>query len=113
MDIYKIENLINGKVYVGQSTNLTVRFAKHRKNARKKVNRYLYDAMNKYSHENFSISLIEKTTKENADTREIFWIAELGTLHPNGYNMTRGGGGGYTLSSWSKEERKNTLQTAG
>lgn len=113
MDIYKIENLINGKKYVGQSTSLKTRFIKHRKNAEKKVNRYLYDAMNKYGHENFSISLIEETSKENADAREIFWIAELGTLHPHGYNMTPGGGGGNTLATWSEEDRKALYKQQG
>ena len=29
--IYKIENLINGKVYIGQSTDIKERWAKHKR----------------------------------------------------------------------------------
>ena len=31
--IYKIENLINGKVYIGQSINISERFTEHKREA--------------------------------------------------------------------------------
>ena len=109
MKIYKIVNLINGKCYIGQTKQkISKRFANHISNAKKKVNRYLYDAMNHYGYENFSIELIEDgIIKEKIDETEIKWIAELKTLDPTfGYNMTKGGGGGHTLANWSEDRKK-------
>lgn len=106
MNIYKITNTLNGKLYIGQ-TKLTVekRLEVHRKNAQKRTNRHLYDAMNHYGVENFHIEHLEITTVKDADEREIFWIAKLGTRSPIGYNMTKGGGGGDTLASWPAEKK--------
>jgi hypothetical protein len=58
--IYKIENLINGKCYIGQSINLYYREYIHFNNLKnnKKNNIYLQNAYNKYGEENFSFSII-------------------------------------------------------
>ena len=54
--IYKITNLINNKLYIGQTKKtIEERFKAHIKVARQHKNRYLYDAMNKYGYENFKI----------------------------------------------------------
>ena len=59
--IYKIVNDVNGKLYIGKTTKtIEERYNRHLQNARNKVNRYLYDAMNHYGVEHFSISLIEE-----------------------------------------------------
>ena len=105
-NIYLIENCKNGKRYVGQTSKMLVqRLAVHLAHARRKVNRYLYDAINHYGPESFAISLLEETAPELADDREKYWIATLGTLAPLGYNMTPGGGGGYTLKHWTEDQR--------
>lgn len=58
--IYKITNLINGKVYVGfTEKTIQERWLAHTKKAKVKTNRYLYDAMNKYGYENFSITEVD------------------------------------------------------
>ena len=51
--IYKIENKINHKVYIGQSKNPYERFKQHcyRKSKYKSL---IYDAIQKYGKENFS-----------------------------------------------------------
>lgn len=112
MIIYKIVNALNGKIYVGQtSKTIEHRFRGHKKSAELKVNRKLYDAMNKYGIENFQIYEIEKVlNKTQADEREKFWIEKYNTFGPNGYNMTIGGGGGYTLDSWSEEQRNELYE---
>lgn len=106
--IYKIENLINGKLYIGKTCNkLHIRFKDHIKKASLHENRYLYDAMNHYGYDNFRISEIEIVRDEDSlNDREIFWISKLDTLIPNGYNMTKGGDGGNTLRFWKDEDRK-------
>lgn len=51
-------------------------------------------AIAKYGLENFEHKLLEiNLTLEEANEKEIFWIAELNTLSPNGYNLVSGGGG--------------------
>jgi len=109
MLVYKITNKVNGKMYVGQSKkSIEDRFQRHIKSAKKKINRYLYDAMNHYGYDNFIIEVIERDIeKERIDEREKYWIKELSTLMPNGYNMTKGGGGGHTVEFWDEERKKD------
>lgn len=113
MKIYKIVNRINNKHYIGQTKNINTRFKKHVACAKRKINRHLYDAMNCYGTENFSIHLIEEVEDNKADEREIFWVKELNTFSPAGYNMTLGGGGGYTLAGWADEDRKALYKRQG
>lgn len=106
MDIYKITNLITGKCYVGFSKDAARRFKRHISLATQGVNRRLYDSMRKHGFENFELLILDTCeTKEEAQLLEKEWIKELNSLMPNGYNMTRGGDGGYTLGAWTDEER--------
>lgn len=107
MIIYKITNEINKKIYIGQ-TKLTIeeRFILHKN---KKSNcRYLKSAFNKYGIENFKIEKIEECKDFNElNLREEFWIKELNTLAPNGYNLTTGGAAP-KHSSMTKEKMSQT-----
>ena len=59
--IYKIINCINGKIYIGQSTDIKTRFSCHKHNALvKKINRPLYTSIRKYGIENFEFIILEK-----------------------------------------------------
>ena len=103
--IYKIVNDVNNKLYIGKTTKtIEERFKQHLKKAKDKVNRYLYDAMNHYGIDHFSVSLIEECTDNIVDERERYWIAFYHSNDKNfGYNMTEGGEGGDT---WSKNPHK-------
>lgn len=97
MFIYKIVNAVNGKLYIGKTEKTLVqRWAIHVKNCNNKVNRRLYDAMNKYGIDNFHIELIECATDvKTLNEREKYWISYYKTTDKNfGYNMTEGGDGG-------------------
>jgi group I intron endonuclease len=107
--IYCIKNEINGKVYIGYTgKNIHERFNKHIKNAQKKINRRLYDSMNKYGYDNFNITKIDETElAESAQELESWYIHIFRSKDSKyGYNMTNGGNGGYTLSEWSYEDRQ-------
>lgn len=71
--IYKITNLVNNKVYIGQTKQtLKRRYAHHLSSARHRDN-YLYRAMRKYKVENFKIEQIDTAeTLEQLDTKE--WL---------------------------------------
>lgn len=47
--------------------------------------------MNKYGIDNFLFEIIEECNQEMMEERERFWIKELNTQEPNGYNITPGG----------------------
>lgn len=93
--IYKITNNINGKIYVGQSINIYERWKQHEYKAfncnEKAYNSAIHQAYRKYGIENFSYEIIEECPPEQLDIREIYWIEQLNSLAPNGYNITPGG----------------------
>ena len=97
--IYKITNTINNKIYIGQTRQTPqIRFNRHLLEAKRHTNRYLYDAMNKYGYDNFVLETIEEIEDKNLNEREIYWINYYHSDNKQyGYNMTSGGGGGYTL----------------
>lgn len=94
--IYQITNNINGKIYVGKTVknNIQERWKEHLKDYKKPrcEKRPLYDAMNKYGSENFSIKELEECSLEELNDKEIYWIEKLGSFK-YGYNATIDGDG--------------------
>ena len=107
--IYAIENKINNKLYIGQTSKTALeRWETHKKNARMKINRKLYDAINRYGESNFILHEVsEVCTKQKANAIEMLLISLFNTNGVGGYNMTIGGDGGNTLTEWSEEDRAN------
>lgn len=87
--IYKIENTINGHMYIGQTKYPKHRFIKHKSDARRNALTYpLYRALNKYGFDKFSyIILISDLDKEYADWFEKMYIFTLTPI----YNIKPGG----------------------
>lgn len=105
--IYKIENQINHKVYIGQTIkSLNKRFNQHKNNYTKPYfsQIHLYRAFKKYGIENFSFEKIERVNDENLDEREKYWIAYYNS-YENGYNSTLGGRD-IELYKWDYEQIK-------
>ena len=101
--IYKITNLINQKIYVGQ------------KKASAFVENYwgsgklIKAAISKYGKENFDREILEWcASKQELDAREIFWISELKSRE-FGYNLTAGGGGAADFKHSEESIRKTVL----
>lgn len=94
--IYKITNLINNKVYIGQSVFIEKRWNKH-KTAGFNLNAHeynypLYRAIRKYGLENFSFSIIEECLREELNKKEEYWVSFYSANNPEfGYNQTAGG----------------------
>lgn len=90
--MYTIENKINNKRYVGYTQHLERRRNCHfnqRSNCPS-----LRSAIKKYGSENFEFILLEKCLSiDNVKNREIYWISELKSQTPYGYNLTFGGEG--------------------
>lgn len=93
--IYCITNMVNGKQYVGKTISpIAKRFAEHVRDSRKPrcEKRPLYDAINKYGADNFTIEVLEEVSPDNLEKAEQSWIEKLNTYH-DGYNATAGGDG--------------------
>lgn len=85
--IYKITNQLNHKVYVGQSQNVYLRQNQH------------FIALRRGYHENddmqkdwnkdnrgFRFDVIEFCPVSQLNNKEQYWITQLNTMEPNGYN---------------------------
>lgn len=113
--IYKITNLINKKVYIGQSTNIERRWNEHRKRIDDpKMKHYpLYRAFKKYGIDNFSFEVVEKCNTKELNELEKFYIQQYNCVVPLGYNCTLGGETSVpiTLTQEKAEEIKQLLMT--
>lgn len=100
--IYKISNVYNDNIYIGQTIcTIQKRWREHisaAKNKNYSHGQILYRAMNKYGIDGFSISMVEMAACKNAenlfdvlDGLEISYISKYKSLTPNGYNVTPGG----------------------
>jgi group I intron endonuclease len=88
--IYKITNLIDGKVYVGQTTQKpSKRWCKH-KNPYKDNNVPIAKAIKEHGSENFKFEVIaECSSGEEMNELEEKYIIDLNSLVPNGYNVLK------------------------
>jgi len=90
MIVYKIQNKVNNKIYIGQTTiELEKRIRGHLK---KKGCRAIHNALMKYGIENFDISIIATAkTLDELNNLEENYISEYKCISPNGYNLVAGG----------------------
>lgn len=97
--IYKIENLVNHKIYIGQSTDIEKRWVKHKSSSQNQLdhsyNTPLYRSFRKYGISQFSFSVIEECKVSELNNRERYWINYYDSFF-NGYNLTLGGDGSGT-----------------
>ena len=94
--IYKITNLVNGKVYIGQTNDIERRWKEHERTF-KNNDEVLYRAMRKHGFENFSFEILMLCEEDLLDLMEIYYIKMYNSYiyaeNSNGYNMTKGGEG--------------------
>lgn len=114
LGIYKITNNINGKSYIGKSSNINSRWLTHRNlDYGRSPNKTLYKAFIKYGLNNFSFEIIEEMTLKDyenfSNEREKYWINYFNTYH-DGYNDTPGGDGGRTCKDYRAKFGKLTKE---
>ena len=99
---------LNGKKYVGYTKKTMVeRLEEHIEGALEGSDRHFCRAIRKYGVKNIvSEQLCETTTKQEAKSKERYYVKKLDTFK-NGYNMTQGGDGGNTTEKYSEEEMKD------
>jgi group I intron endonuclease len=86
--IYMWTNLINGKQYIGSAVDLYNRISFYfsvsaMKNKLKKSQSHIYNALLKYGHSNFSLTILEYCDKEKCIEREDYFMSSL----PHEYNI--------------------------
>ena len=93
MIVYKITNDINGKIYVGQTIGtLQNRWRGHLSKAKNGCSFALHNAIRKYGSEHFHPEVIDiACSHDELDKKEAYWISELNSKIPNGYNIREGG----------------------
>lgn len=111
--IYKILNIKNGKVYIGQTikqkgfngrydysgvgAERVYKYYSVRFKSGKGVNEHLYNSLNKYGIENFVVDEVFDVAfnKEELDFKEKYWIKYYNATDSDyGYNITDGGSNG-------------------
>lgn len=101
--IYKIQNKINGKVYIGQSIDIFSRWATGHTIAQEK-NKHLKSSYLKYGFDNFSFEILRKiksTTLAQVllNCFESYYIEKYQSMNPSkGYNKRTGGDQDYVYN---------------
>ena len=106
MYIYKVTNIINGKLYIGQTTRfIQDRWERHINDAlSNRLDTHFARAIRKYGPENFVVEQIDvASSQEELNKKEIYWIKFYNTVK-NGYNMTDGAVGGNTYKCKTEKE---------
>lgn len=85
--IYKITNLINNKVYIGESHDIYLRWEEHKKDLNNKEHHSykLQTAWNKYGEENFEFEILE----EVFDPEKSYYILSMERIYLEGYYINK------------------------
>ena len=92
--IYKFENLQNGKVYIGLTSNLNNRVREHLKCSSGKytIHCYIHKAIKKYGLGNFELTWKNYNSEKEVIEAEKYYILKYNSNHSSkGYNLTSGG----------------------
>jgi group I intron endonuclease len=93
--LYKITNIVNNKIYIGQTNNPSLRWSQHRSDAKyAKGVMVITRAITKYGSDKFEFELIASCkTQEDVDETETVAIRQYESRDPSiGYNIDEGGG---------------------
>lgn len=102
--IYKTTNLINGKIYIGQSRYNDINYLGS--------GTKLIASIQHYGKENFTKEILEECDSiEHLNDRERYWVDHLNAMDPKiGYNLKSGGSQNVLLSEESKNKISKSLK---
>jgi len=89
--LYRILNLVNGKSYIGLTSDPGYRWWRHRNGYGSKL---LKSAIAKYGLATFVFTVLLSGPKDYIQQCEVEAIAGFGTVSPGGYNLSSGGESG-------------------
>lgn len=103
--IYCIENVVNKKRYIGQSTDIYKRWRSHRGalNCQSHSNKHLQRAWNKYGNKSFNFFILEECNENELNELEQYYINKYNTFY-KGYNNDLGGNGRGRLTDEQKHQ---------
>ena len=109
--IYKYTNILNNKVYIGQTIQTTNKRAGKNGNRYTKNNTHFSNAIKKYGWDAFVLEiLIETDDNSILDDLERYFIKKYNaTDREYGYNTEIGGNSNKTISEETKRKISNTL----
>lgn len=111
--IYRITNILNGKVYIGQTIQeVKDRWYRHcakKGLSKQEMDMHIKRAILKYGKENFKVETLEDCDSSLLNEREIYYISYYDS-YKNGYNSTPGGQGGAKPCKLSEEEQQSVVE---
>jgi group I intron endonuclease len=117
--IYKATNQVNGKSYIGFTSNFTHRKYRHKHYAlSKKIDSYFYNAIRKYGWNSFIWEILYQSFDVDhcLNVMESHFIREyktfVGFSDCLGYNTTMGGDGTLGFKEPKSEKHKNNISKA-
>lgn len=112
--VYIIKNLVNNKVYIGQSKSCTIRWRSHKSELKGGYhgNSYLQASYNKYGLDSFEYSILESCSSDIIDERERYWIKRYNSTNRDfGYNRESGGNVNKVMSEESKRKMRKAAKS--
>ena len=95
---YKIENKLNGKIYIGQATDIELRLKQHKDSITTSFKSWYPEARaESNSIDDFEFSILQTCKIDELDELEDYWIHFYNSYN-NGYNRTADGQGVYKAS---------------
>lgn len=109
--LYTITHKLSGRIYIGWSINVRIRWQNHRSN---KDNNYIANAIRKYGKDSFDWLVIKDgLTDDEAKMEEVYWIANRREYGIKLYNLTDGGEGTAGLKISDEAKKKMSLAKIG